>query len=75
MHQQPLGNLSKATWQMAAQQAHGVPVGLGTSACASLLSQAELAHLFCMQLVDEVLRDPKRPLQSVEIQHVWSVET
>lgn len=52
---------------MATQQPHGVPVGLGTSACASLGSQAELAHLFSMQLVDEALRDPRRSLQSVEI--------
>ena len=52
---------------MAAQQAHGVPMGLEPSACASLVSKAELAHSFCMQLVGEVLRDPRHPLQSVEI--------
>lgn len=67
MHQQPMVNLFKATWQMAAQQAHGVSMVLGLSACASLMTQAELAHLFCMQLMGEVLRDPQHPLQSVEI--------
>lgn len=69
-----MGKLSKVTWQIVAQLAHGVPMGLGPSACASLVLQAELAHLFCMQLVCEVLRDPRYPLQSVEVQHIWSIE-